>query len=507
MFFPKLKKGYLYNESEVIQDPSSYEGDINLPLVMDTEFTGKRRIGITVQVKSIIEKNEDGAIFDHQDFVKAVDYDNEILRHKAIETDFAAIDFLRLRGHDANIRETSRVIKSYKGNRLPILQIDVYSHFALAELFIIFGDTVKKHLKRLIWRSRTKQLELKRRLRTLTRYKGSEVSDAIELPFLIDLDGKTYRFKLRIIDSCALHGVASYAQLAETVGIKLSYKDNLTQDDKENMIQVYRTRPKQYDEYALGDLSVYDILRANADLFKLVWDVLGVSDHYKLPSLTIGSSIHDLFKGVIFNRLGIDPLDKDLQKFVLDISKFASANHLKYQVNTTGCLLAKVAGGRCRNNRPLVSFSRTNLVDIDISGAYGNGLRHQIFPIGKPVIEEYPANSEFNGYKTLRQWLKSKNYGGKKNQLVDGLWIAIVSTEGKKLKTAQDFLISWFDFRYEEIADMTTDVDCLDVEINPKTGKTKILNNEVVDSVITSDFIEWLMNICNKKQRDELLDN
>ena len=205
---------------------------------------------------------------------------------------------------------------------------------------------------------------------------------------------------------------------------------------------------------------------------------------------------------------------KKKQDKLSEYLSFASPSQLKKATDSTRCLLAKVFGGRCRNNRPTEIKNDSLVADNDIAGAYGNGLRNQIYPIGKPVIEDF-KESKYNYYQTLRQWLKKRKYGKNNCELVDGLWTAVVSTKEvdpednlwETLNYVQDFLISWFGFKFSDVAEMETDSDSVDTEIKPKTGNVKVLNNQVVHAVITSDFLEWLDNICSPRQRKELLDN
>ena len=380
---------------------------------------------------------------------------------------------------------------------------------------MIFTGEARERVKDLVLSNHSRVIDMTRRLRTYTvSKKGYEVSDSIELPLHIKIDGKQYRVKLRIIDSCALHGVASYKNLASATGVTLKYKETLTSEDLENMIDTYFKKPEDFDNYALGDLAVYQILANNSELFQKVYKSLEIENYYQNPKLTIGSTVRDLFKGVLYKECGIRPDEKDKQDRLIEFLSYGSSSTLKHETTTTKCLLAKVFGGRCRNNRPTDIANDRLVADNDIAGAYGNGLRNQIYPIGRPVIEKF-ERSKYNQYNTLRQWLKKRKYGKADCELVDGLWTAIVSTEEinpdkyqyKTLEHPQDFLISWFGFRFSEIGEMKTDTDTVDLEILPKTGNIKILNNQVVQAVITSDFLEWLFNICNPSQRKELLDS
>jgi gamma-glutamylcyclotransferase (GGCT)/AIG2-like uncharacterized protein YtfP len=58
---------------------------------------------------------------------------------------------------------------------------------------------------------------------------------------------------------------------------------------------------------------------------------------------------------------------------------------------------------------------------------------------------------------------------------------------------------------------MKTDSETQDAPINEqlevKTGLTKIFNYQVINGIITHDFIDWLFNVCGVHQRNDLLDN
>ena len=541
IYNPLEKHQYIFDKSQCIKDLTAHNNHIAIPLVVDTEYTGNQRTGITVQVNGI-HQDSTGLIYDHKDLQEYATIRGLKLRHTPITHNFAPLNYLESSGHDVELLTYNYVIKTdIEGNKLPYCQFDIYAHFALAELFMIFTGEARERVKELVLSNHSRVIDMTRRLRTYTvSKKGYEVNDSIELPLHIKLDGREYRVKLRIIDSCALHGVASYKNLASATGVKLKYKETLTVGDLENMIDTYFNKSEDFDNYALGDLAVYQILANNSELFKKVYKSLEIENYFKHPKLTIGSTVRDLFKGVLYKNCGIKPDEKEKQDRLIEFLSFGSSSTLKHETTTTKCLLAKVFGGRCRNNRPTditnenrearftlapnnyKNFSSTDLkknifnfvVDNDIAGAYGNGLRNQIYPIGRPVIEKF-ERSKYNQYNTLRQWLKRRKYGKPDCELVDGLWTAIVSTKEidadkyqyKILKHPQDFLISWFGFRFSEVEKMKTDTDTVDLEILPKTGDVKILNHQVVQAVITSEFLEWLFNICNPSQRNELLDN
>ncbi|MDJ0716920.1 MAG: hypothetical protein QNJ54_22340 [Prochloraceae cyanobacterium] len=530
IIFPKAAKNqYLFDKEKSI-DPSTIQKDstpfdITIPLTIDTEFTGMKRKGITGQVRGIFEPK--GEIFAHPDLIelaKEIGKTEDDIRHPVFDSGFIGINYLKSIGVDIKLkkfyeyRDKGNKKKPLKQNGLPIpwCEFIVLSHYALAELLMMVTEEYRQDILDLIEHNWLRKIEQNKRVKTTTYHNGKPVSESIKLNWLVYINGKAFRVKLRIVDTVALHGVASYADLCETVGIDLKYKDTLTLEEKKNMHLIYFNQPEKFDNYALGDLEVYDILFNNAELFRKIYKSLDILEYYEPPKLTIGATIAQIFRCIIYKLFNISPEDKEGQKEILKLCFKGSAIYYKDIGYSTAALIAKVFGGRCRNNRPTTSFLKKLLADLDILGAYGEGQRNQIYPFGNPVVEQFDPNSKINRFYNLREWLEQRKSGKKDCELVPGLWTAIVSTKYtiqnntkyySNLKIEQDFLSSWFGFKIEEIRAMPTDSECFELEIKPKTGQVKIFNNQVVNGVINHDFIQWLYNICTPQQRNELLDN
>ncbi len=505
------KNQYLFKDSDFISlDEVNGKVDLSVPMITDSEFAKENRKGVTVQCRGI--KMEEGTIMAHPDQALLAEKLNKPLRHPVFTSGFALFDYLKILGLDVKFYRRDEIIKTHHNERIPVLEFVSYSHYALAELYMIVTGDCKSDFMWINFQTRGRQIHQKKRLffnTEITNTKGNRIviANNIELNWHIRINNFLYRVKITVIDTFALHGVASYKDLCECTNVNLKYKDTLNSDELENMDLTYFNSPQRYDNYALGDLEVYSILVNNAQLFRKVWQALDINPYYRHPKLTIGATVADIFRAKIYDLFNIHPEDLNAQKELLELLCFkSSASYLKYQVRSTACLNAKVIGGRCRNNRPNIAKLDGAIADLDIFGAYGEGQRNQIYPLGNPIIEDYLAYSKLNKYLTLRQWLKHRKWNTKKCELVPGLWQAIVTSKNL-LKIPQDFLVSWFDFRYEEIAFMPTDCDTYECEIKPKTGITKIFNHEVLNSIITHDFLDWLFHVCSPLQRNELLDN
>lgn len=519
---PRTRGRYLCDRSKLEAFPT--EGNISIPLVVDTEYVplplhwsdkpASPRQRLTTQVKGIAKDAT------RHIFIADKDFHNQIASHPTAKqflgecplavAGFHPVDHLRALGYRA---ELSRIDYSLLKD-LPVAEFALYGHFFLAEFLTIADGPYKADLAAMIHETKKgkPRVEMNRRLRTVTGVGTGDKSvdlDYVDLPWQLTLEGQKYAVRLFVVDTGALHGQASYKDICKATGVELTAKDNFTSVEKRRMDLMALTRPEDFVAYALGDLEVYEALENNAKHFRQIYDDLGVGKYYQEPKLTIGATVKDLFIAVLKNALGIE--DKESWKF---IEKFllrpASAQYLRENATETAALLAKVEGGRARNNRPLVVALMTLLVDLDIAGCYGEGQRNQEYFVGGPEVISFPAGSDRNDYMTLRKF--DKSYGSK---LVPGGWFARASTS-ERLEHPQDFLASWFlngkageDLLARHVAKMGSDTEeeGQDLEeFDEEAGGLKIFNYEVLNGVITSDFMDWLYNVATPQQREELLD-
>jgi len=274
-----------------------------------------------------------------------------------------------------------------------------------------------------------------------------------------------------------------------------------------DMYRMYIERAIHFDLYSTGDLSNYKALLMNAENFKLIYKSLGLENYFTPPRFTIGATVAKMIEASILKMFAHHSyIETGYTKsaIIKEFCSYSTASWLKKKTTTTACYNSKVDGGRCRNNRPTDVRINGVICDTDISGCYGEGLRAQLYPLGKPVVLEYPIDSAINDYKTLRQFLKK--YG---KELVPGLWQARVSSrEGYVLKYPQDFIVSWIPPK--DISKMITDSEAPGAEEwwnEDNVGLTKIFTNEVHLGLIQHDFVQWLDEIATSRQRKELLDN
>jgi hypothetical protein len=468
---------------------------------MDTEFTHRPlRLDersqenpyttITVQCRGLTDPQ--GIIYAHPEIAP-------VARHPVFKNQWAAMDYLDDMGHDVAIH---RLDNWSSETVLPWLQFDLYGFFFVAELERIFTGKLREDIRYLATTSNKHRIDQGRRLTTSNR-QGFKYFNWVEMPWVLDLNGNHYRVRLSIYDTCAVHGVAKYQQFCTNAGIQLLYKDNFTSDEKGRMLEMYTQRPEDFDSYALGDLYNHEALVENSKKFEFIYESLGIKELYTKPKLTIGATVARMVKAAInkqFNNYDFLNVNNYVNKYC----KYATADWLKRKSTRTAALNAKVDGGRCRNNRPTDTTASGTLCDIDISGCYGEGLRSQLYPLGRPVLIDYPLDSDINNYDTLKKFIE--RYG---NELVPGLWQLRVSTKpGYRLKYSQDFLASWEPPK--DISKTVTDTENADTDYwwdNDNLGEVKIYNNEVKYAVITHDILQIIQNVASVRQRKELLEN
>jgi hypothetical protein len=522
---------------------------ITIPLVVDTEFytelstnyrQNKRTLLIT-QIRGVHDKAPKIIYTSHpsvnqgRDLVQLEPYTTPL-------TFFHVADYLRDVGNvDVEIKEA----KASEIGKKPKCTFVLYAHFATAELNVICDGSVKQEIKKLQRSKGEEQINAGRRIFCQTKTPEMTL-DYVSLKHILTINGFEFEMCLKIVDTGAIHGIASYGDVAKAVGHKLLYKDNFSSEEKGRMLDMAVERAKHFEEYALGDLDVYEILKKFDEQWRLVYEKLGLTQYYREPKLTIGGTVKDLFEAALANYFKVNPKkwNKTLEEIVNNFIQPGSADELRKWTNFTRAILSKVEGGRCRNNRPteLSLKSKPNsfglwenpICDIDISGCYGEGQRNQDYPIGKPEIFDY-KQSKNNDYISLRKWLISygvqidtlikaaengdsvvwnnqENWG----ELLSGLWQARMSNL-TPLKYSQDFFASWFmesshgvDMLAKSLKDMKSDSEMIstdNVDFDEDTGSLKVFNNDIKNGVLTHDGLQWILSVASKRQRNELLDN
>ena len=541
-----------------------YGGNITIPTCADTEFLGKPIMTkLMNQPRQLVSAQVRGwhsesprYMFLHHEGVK------EYLKAKVIkesQTDSSFADYLIALGNDVSLtRASESELKD-----LPKCINVMAAHFATAEICTVHRGKLKENVKLLMQKPKGQPRIFNNmgRLDCESPVNNCYKFDFVELGYIITINGVDFNYCLRIIDTAKIHGVASYKQFAEAVGHALKYKDNLSKKELENIVKTAIEKPRKFLEYSMGDLDIPEMMNKYSEEWLKVYQLLDLQDWYEQPRLTIGGSVKRLFEAMIAKEHGINPdptkLDKEtglptekstkdwrdkLTQLVDVYLKPNSSNDYAQHSHETMALLAKVEGGRCRNNRPVdITFKRQLkdsidqflIDDIDMAGCYAEAQRQQLLAFGYPRIASYSATKN-NEYNSLRNWLKHE-YGVKIEklisavrkrdrsvweceenwgELVPGLWQCRVNTI-EKLTYGQDIVTSWFvhgNDRAELLAktqrEMMPDDDLELADFVPfdvECGENKLFTREIINGVVTHDILQQIL-ILPPRERDDLLD-
>jgi hypothetical protein len=473
----------------------STDKDIHCPIDYDSEFRSRyfaldstpltNNKTISLQMQGIYQPK--GMILAHTDI-------KDIARHPVVEDDFAPLTYLRWLGVDVGVLNNHGVLENIDADSLPSATFHLYVFFGVADIFrMVSGECQKQLLAH-------PMLRQDKRLKTVKEYLNDTgflivVDSAIELPWTVMIAGKLYRVNIWVHDLAAIAGHKTLDSCAALCGIDMPYKDTISRDEKSDMIKVYLERPKVFDNYALGDLNLYQMYCNYHDLFKTIYTDLGLGKDFLPPKPSIGSTVNRLLTSALEDCTGEEVLQ--------DYCRYSTSSLVKLAGDSTA-LLAKTDGGRCFNNQPTIVKYAGALLDIDIAGCYGKALAALSYTFGRPCLIGYPLDSEINDYITLRKFLKVF-----KHELIDGMWFVRVSTiDGYNFKYLQDLLLSWLPPK--DISKIKTDADTYTTDAwwnDTNKGEAKIFTRECHNAVINSDLLEVIESSASKPQLKELLDN
>jgi hypothetical protein len=256
------------------------------------------------------------------------------------------------------------------------------------------------------------------------------------------------------------------------------------------MHEVYFDRSRDYDDYALGDLSTSAIIRANADLWRRIWQSLDVGHVFREPKLTVGASVADLLQARIAELVGAN-LDtpEERERLANATTRYHNAAYLARLARDKdpASLLGKCDGGRCRNAKPVTLALSGSLADIDIGGAYASAMTATPLVFGSPRVTSYgnarDLNADLKDCPTLAEWLRRHEH-----QLVDRTWIARISTR-EPFTFDSDLIPSWIDFRVTA-GRSDSEIAGLDILTDPASGEMRYFTREIHAGMLTSDLLD-----------------
>jgi hypothetical protein len=469
------------------------------PLVFDTEYTQPvitefldhtphipPRLNLTVQVKHPLYHGE---IFLHPDLVKKPLPDYTVITRDNLPDwgyfeDLAFIDYLKRLGFDCDVTADYEPLE--KDNR-PVFIFKIYAHFLIADISTIGGEW---------WHGVVRELYKQKKL-TMDRRATIQSGDFKPPYHTLDgninfyVQGVDYRLGVQIIDTIALQGNVSLAEMASNVGVEMSSKNDLDHL-KTRMDKALIEHTQTFEDYALGDLVLYEILQKWQSQVKNVYQSLDVLDHFKQPALTMGATVAGLFEARLRRLLGCQkPLDPKKEIFYDLLGCDCTSEHLAGLTsgNQSGLhFLSKVGGGRAFNNAPITAYLQESCVDMDLAGAYSSVMQNQTFPVGGLPIQMAFKRQE---QPTLREFFKRWE-----REMISGLWLAVISTpEHFQLSNGQDYFRSWTPPKLNK------------GRIDPKQGETKYFSHEFFNAQLTSHDLSYLYNDISAQLRNEILDN
>lgn len=324
-------------------------------------------------------------------------------KHDTFQSPFVPIDYFGWKYRDVT-----------EGSTKYYITLDAHVFFSYKDLEFMFAES--EDYRKLV-------------LPNISRTRRISSVRPIGLPWEVyvpDKSGKYrwHRLSLNIIDICAMQGAAGLKTYADNVGVRMETKGHYTQKQKSKMLEQYLNDPIYFQAYASGDLKLKEIKELTIALYNKIADILGLEPR-KTWGMSTGKIVASIVTDWISKRIGVDVDSFYLltslagSKGVTDLSRFFKNKSIVYT--------AMVDGGRAVKERDVKPTVDGMLVDIDISGCYGNGLKNQKFAVGNPTLVDQPMS--------LRKFLCKYN-----SQLLPGLWVARVSWKDAPFK--QDLLIS-----------------------------------------------------------------
>ena len=278
-------------------------------------------------------------------------------------------------------------------------------------------------------------LQFLERIRRIT----TKFNKPIPLPYEIQLPTqkgmKWHALSLELIDICAMQGTKSLQIYLQNVGLPDETKDLWDWEKNGNPMDFMMSRTKDFLKYIRGDVKYLKaVYLKTIEFYNKIAATVGVApcNDWGLSTGKITARIaSEWLAGRPNVMLPTGEDNKYKQKPLYWYNRLASPEAMKqlsHLVGNTALLyLGMTDGGRCVKERSTIDVLDGVLVDIDINGCYGNGLKNQVFPIGNPSIIKFPMK--------FRDW--ENTYA---KYLIPGLWVARISWKDAPFK--QDLLLS-----------------------------------------------------------------
>lgn len=387
-----------------------------------------------------------------------------------------------------------RQIETEKPNRNSVV-IELFSFFSQKDYESLYSTT-EEYLKNFV-----PCIQQKRRTSLRPGVKN------IPLGWEIETKKGWAKLVFTLTDNCALMGAISLKEAAQNTSVKMSSKELFTRQEKGVMDIMAIQRPQEFEEYALGDVCTEEgkpllqtIKTASDAQYKQVAATIGITDLDKF-AMSLGKQDAIIFSLWLANNYKLKKALTDASKKYKKPVDALFHNATMYAGSQSISDMGKLGRNKmmatylsiCDGGRAVKATDKNHfegvLVDIDISGCYGNGLRNQVYAVGNPTV--------YTDIMKLKDFLKFIDKEG-----IPGLWYARISWKNAPFR--QDVLISKQEknivfengsvFLQEDDDGLLTvdEGECLDVNDYTFDAAMVLTENEVHQAALTHDLLQIL---------------
>lgn len=430
--------------------------------------------------KFYIHPNAPKDVLDH-----ALKVGDKIFKH-----DFALLDYLEdCYGYKVGYSKDIK-LKNYS-------QLELVMFWSFKDIEFLFKN--KEDYKNLILPklSRTRRISVQNKINSPN---GSYCSDSIGLPYTVKMPDpkngfkiRNYKISLKIVDISAMQGNDNLKNYASNVGIVMDAKEYYTSEQKARMDLRYLEDHIKSKGYAMGDTKLIPIWKLTNEFYNHVAELIGIEKRESW-GMSTGKIVATMVNDWLCKQTGCN--SESLYKMqnlagsegMTNLSKLIKEKSLIYG--------AMVDGGRTVKEREL-DILTGNLIDIDINGCYGNGLKNQIYAVGIPTIQTVELS--------LGEWLKNN-----REDLIPGLWVARISWKNATFK--QDLLISKTDQAFSTWNWVINGIDNNGFDIDDDGKKVYdasmcLTTNCIKNATLNHDLLQTLECVSSNQEWGWLLKN
>ena len=458
----------------------------NKKIGTDSEYVSNLNMG-TIPVCLTFDDGQNKAFYIHPKASQNVIDHARKVGDKIFEHDCAILDYLQ----DKYDYVVKNVVEDIDYKNSSNTDLTIFFGFKDVEFLFRNKEFYVKHI--------LPKLSKIRRIRIENKGKNHN-SDTLRLPYIVSLPddnnkGKKrwYRVSIKITDICAMQGPESLKTYACNVGVVMADKGDYNSDDKKRMDLRYIEDHLKFKRYAMGDAALNEIQKATNDFYNKIAELIEI-DPQKKWGFSTGKIVARILNDWFCKTLNTD------SDTLYRINGGAGSEGMRRLSITLKqeCLLylQMVDGGRTVKERD-IDVMIGNLIDIDISGCYGNGLKNQFYAIGNPSITHDNIPFEV--------WLKKFE-----NELIAGLWVARISWDNAPFN--QDLLISKIKGKFTSWNWIITGFDSEGFELDDDGKKVEdssmcLTTKSVFQAALTHDLLQVLRVVCSSKEWGWILKN